>query len=265
MIFDTHAHFDDEAFDNDRRELLLSMKANNVDNIVNVGATLKGSYDSLALSREYSFIYAAMGIHPSEIKEMNDENFDILGKDILKNAYYNGGKVVAVGEIGLDYYYPEPERELQKDWFDRQLKLSKEVKLPIIIHSRDAAKDTLDILKANDAKDIGGIIHCYSYSEEIAREYLDMGFFFGIGGVLTFKKSQKIKDVVSYLPMDMIVLETDSPYLSPEPLRGKRNDSSKLIYVAQKISEIKNIPVDEVIDITEQNARRVYRLNANIG
>lgn len=264
MIFDTHAHFDDDAFNEDRDALLRGMKDNNVGLIVNVGASLQGAYDSLKLAKEYDFIYAAMGIHPSETGDLSLEDFDALCKVLEENAYYNGGKVLSVGEIGLDYYYSEPERDIQKKWFISQLELARKVKLPIIIHSRDAAKDTLDILTSQNASEIGGIIHCYSYSEEIAKEYLKMGFYFGIGGVLTFKNSVKLKEVVSMLPLDRIVLETDSPYLSPEPNRGKRNDSGNLKYVVKKISEIKGVSEEEVEKITFDNARRVYRLDADI-
>lgn len=173
-------------------------------------------------------------------------------------------KVVAIGEIGLDYYWNEPEPEVQKYWFVRQLNLAREVKLPVIIHSRDAAKDTLDIMKAEHAGDISGVIHCFSYSVEMAREYLNMGFYLGIGGVLTFNNAKKLKEVVAYMPIERIVLETDCPYLSPAPNRGKRNSSLNLPYVAAAISEIKGVPEKEVIAVTRENARRMYRLDTKV-
>ena len=170
-------------------------------------------------------------------------------------------KVVAIGEIGLDYYWNEPEPEVQKHWFVRQLQLAREVNLPIVVHSRDAAKDTLDIIKAEKAYEMGGVIHCFSYSLEMAKEYLNMGFYLGIGGVVTFNNGKKLKEVVSYMPIEQLVLETDCPYLSPVPNRGKRNSSLNLPYVVKAISELKGIPEERVIEITRENARRMYRLD----
>lgn len=261
MIFDTHAHYDDEAFDEDRKALLLSMKENGVGTIVNVGADIESSKMSLALSEEYSFIYAALGVHPSGTKELNEDQMEWLKKTALAYSAQNGGKVVAIGEIGLDYYWndeDEPDKTVQKKWFERQIVLAKEVGLPIIIHSREAAKDTCEIVKAKQAGENGGIVHCYSYSKELARDFLDMDFSFGIGGVVTFKNSRKLKEVVEYLPIDRILLETDCPYLSPVPNRGKRNSSLNLPYVVQTISEIKGIEPERVVEITQDNARKLF-------
>jgi len=169
-------------------------------------------------------------------------------------------KIVAVGEIGLDYYWDEPGHDIQKKWFERQLELAREVKLPVVIHSRDAAKDTLDMMKALHAEKIGGVIHCFSYTKEMAREYLNMGFYLGIGGVVTFKNAKKLKEVVEYMPMEQMVLETDCPYLSPVPNRGKRNSSLNLPYVVEEVARIKGISEDEVIEITNRNAKTMYRL-----
>lgn len=263
VIFDTHAHYDDEAFDEDRKELLLCMRENGIGTIVNVGASLESSQKTLALSEEYPFIYAALGVHPSETEELNDDLMEELKQTILRHCVRNGGKVVAVGEIGLDYYWndeDEPDREIQKKWFERQIALAREVRLPVIIHSREAAKDTFEIMKEQKAGENGGIVHCYSYSRELARDFLNMGFSFGIGGVLTFKNSKKLKEVVEYLPMDRILLETDCPYLSPVPNRGKRNSSLNLPYVVQAVSEIKGIAKEQVIEITEKNARKLFGL-----
>ena len=165
-----------------------------------------------------------------------------------------------MGEIGLDYYWDEPEREIQKEWFVRQLNMARKVKLPVIIHSRDAAKDTLDIMKGEKSWEIGGVIHCFSYGKEIAKEYLDMGFFLGIGGVLTFQNGKKLKEVAEYAPLEQIVLETDCPYLSPVPNRGRRNSSLNLPYVVKALADIRHISEQEVIDITNQNAKRLYRI-----
>lgn len=255
MIIDTHAHYDDERFDEDREELLLSMKEKGVEAIVNASASLKGCYDSLALAEKYDFMYFLAGIHPSDALDLEiDGNFDKIKGMAMHN------KCVAVGEIGLDYYWDEPERSIQKKWFEAQLNLANEINKPINVHSRDAYADTMDIIKSTKAYENGGIIHCFSYGVECAREFLDMGFMLGIGGVLTFKNGKKLKEVVEYAPLDQLVLETDCPYLSPEPFRGKRNHSGNIKYVAEKLAEIKNISVEEVIRSTRENAFRVYKI-----
>lgn len=253
MIFESHAHYDDEAFEKDQKELLSSLKENGIEYVVNVGASLASTKATIELINQYSFLYGAVGVHPSETAELNEENFKWLKKQCLHD------KVVAVGEIGLDYYWDEPAKDIQKKWFERQLLLAKEEKLPIIIHSRDAAQDTLEMMKCH-AKDLEGVIHCYSYSKETAKEFLDMGYYLGIGGVVTFKNAKKLKEVVEYMPMDRILLETDAPYLSPEPNRGKRNSSLNLVYVAKEIAAIKNISYDQVVDITNQNAKQLFRI-----
>ncbi|MGN0377348.1 MAG: TatD family hydrolase [Suilimivivens sp.] len=263
MIFDTHAHYDDEAFDEDRKELLSRMKENGIGTIVNVGASIESSKKALDLSGEYPFIYAALGVHPSETEELNDDLIGWIKETAFSHSVKNGGKVVAIGEIGLDYYWndeDEPDKNIQKKWFERQIALAKEVKLPVIIHSREAAKDTYDIMAALKAGENGGIVHCYSYSKELARDFLNMGFSFGIGGVVTFKNSRKLKEVVEYLPIEDILLETDCPYLAPVPNRGKRNSSLNLPYVVQAIGEIKGMEEEQVIEITERNAKRLFGL-----
>lgn len=254
MIFETHAHYDDEAFDEDRDILLTSMHENGIEYIVNVGASLKSTGESVKLAQRYPYIYAAAGVHPSETGELDEAGFAWLKEQCLLE------KVVAVGEIGLDYYWDEPAHEVQKIWFERQLDLAREIKKPVIIHSRDAAKDTFDIMVAKNAAEIGGVVHCYSYSAEMALDYVKMGFYIGIGGVVTFRNGKKMKEVVEAVPIEHILLETDCPYLSPEPNRGKRNSSLNLLYIAQKIAEIKGITYDEVVDITLQNAKYMYHL-----
>ena len=253
MIFETHAHYDDKAFDEDRNELLKSLPGNGIEYVVNVGASMDSTRSSIELAAKYDFIYAAIGVHPSETGELSENDIEWLKKEALSNK-----KVVAIGEIGLDYYWDEPERNIQKIWFERQLELAREVKLPIIIHSRDAAKETLDIMKAHKAEELGGVVHCYSYSKEIAKEYLDMGFYFGIGGVVTFKNAKRLKEVVEYIPLDRILLETDSPYLSPEPNRGKRNSSLNIPYIASAIAQLKGVEYDELVNIAYQNAKDMY-------
>jgi TatD DNase family protein len=252
MIFDTHAHYDDEQFDIDRDELLASMKANGIGHIVNVGANIKSTRGALELAHKYDFIYAAVGVHPSDVEELNEDSFELL------REWSQDGRCVAIGEIGLDYHWPDPEPEIQKKWFKRQLELARQERLPVIIHSRDAAKDTLDIMRVEHAEEIGGIVHCFSYSKEVAAQCVEMGFYIGVGGVLTFKNGRKMREVVEQTPMEKLLLETDCPYLAPEPYRGKRNNSLYLPYVVTEMARIKGISEQEVIDITEQNAKRVY-------
>lgn len=254
MIFETHAHYDDEAFDEDRDTLLSSMRENGIEYIVNVGANLKSTAASIALAQKYPFIYAAAGVHPSDTGELDEEVFLRLKEQCLLE------KVVAVGEIGLDYYWDNVERSVQKFWFERQLDLAREMKKPVIIHSRDAAKDTFDIMTAKNAEELGGVVHCYSYSPEMALDYIKMGFYIGVGGVVTFQNGKKMKEVVEAVPMERLLLETDSPYLSPVPNRGKRNTSLNLPYVAQKIAEIKGISYDEVVAVTADNAKKMYKI-----
>ena len=196
MIFESHAHYDDEKFNEDREELLSSMKENGIEYIINVGASLETTRNTVELIKKYPFIYGAAGVHPSDTAELNEENFAWLKEQC------NHTKIVAVGEIGLDYYWNEPDREIQKKWFRRQLEMAKETNLPIIIHSREAAKDTLDIMKEMECSKMSGVVHCFSYSKEIAREILDMGFYLGIGGVVTFQNAKAIKEVVAYAPLE---------------------------------------------------------------
>lgn len=254
MIFDTHAHYDDEQFHEDREELLEGMQRNGVGTIVNVGASLRGCKDSVELAKKYPFVYAAVGVHPDHTGDLNKESFSWLRQQS------DHEKVVAVGEIGLDYYWDNESHDIQKKWFIEQLNLAREKDLPVIIHSREAAADTLEIMKEH-ARGLSGIIHCFSYSKEMADEYVKMGFYIGIGGVVTFKNAKKVKEVVEEVPLERIVLETDCPYLAPTPNRGKRNSSLNLPYVAEEIASIKGITVEEVIEQTEKNARNVYRLN----
>ena len=251
MIFDTHAHYNDEQFDPDRDELLKTMEKAGVGTIMEIGASLKSSRQAVALSKQYPFVYAAVGVHPDNVGELNEETFQDL------TEMCEEPKVCAVGEIGLDYYWDKESREMQKYWFIRQLELAKEKELPVNIHSRDAAEDTMEILK-NYAGKITAIIHCYSYSKEIALEYVKMGFYIGVGGVVTFKNGKKLKETVRAIPLDRIVLETDCPYMSPEPNRGKRNDSRNIHYVAEEIARIKEETKEEVIKQTENNAKLIY-------
>lgn len=256
MIFDSHAHYDDEKFDEDRAQLLDSMAVHGIGYIVNVGSDLESTRRSLLLAEQYPFIYAACGVHPSDAGQLDEikDGFDQL------RTYCGREKCVAVGEIGLDYYWDKEDdvRSRQKYWFEQQLLLSKEMDLPIIIHSRDAAKDTLDMMKSQAGQGTRGVMHCFSYSVEIAREYLNMGYYLGIGGVVTFSNAKAIKEVVRYAPIEQILLETDCPYLAPVPNRGKRNSSLNLPYVAEMIAELKNMNKKDVVDITCRNAKNMY-------
>ena len=257
MIFETHAHYDDERFDGDREKLLEGMQDAGIGRIVNIGASLASTEDSVRLAECYPFVYAAVGVHPSDADQLNEVSFQWLASQT------SHPKVVAVGEIGLDYYWvKEPEaRKNQQYWFRRQLNLARETKLPVVIHSREAAKDTLDIAVDEKIRDIGGVIHCFSYSVEMAREYLNMGFYLGIGGVLTYKNARVLKEVVDYAPLDRLVLETDSPYLTPVPNRGKRNSSLNLPYVVEELAKIKGVTPEEVMETTWNNAMKLYRMD----
>ena len=251
MIFDTHAHYDDDAFDEDRETLLAQLKAAGIERVVNVGASIHSSHTTLELIEKHDFLYGAIGVHPSETEELNEEWMNWLEEKSHEK------KVMAIGEIGLDYHWEEPARDVQKYWFVRQLDLARKVKLPVIIHSRDAAADTLEIMKEH-GRDLGGVIHCFSYGPEMAREYLKMGYYLGIGGVVTFTNAKKLKEVVEYAPLDYLLLETDSPYLAPEPYRGKRNCSLYLNYVAEEIARIKKISYEEVVETTKKNAQELF-------
>lgn len=253
-IFDTHAHYDDKAFDEDREALLEALPGSGIARVVNVGSSVEACKRTIELMQKYDYIYGALGVHPCDCGELDEESFDWLKSQLSLE------KCVAVGEIGLDYYWDDVERDVQKKWFVRQLDLGREWGKPVIIHSRDAAKDTVDILNAEKAGDIGGVIHCYSYTKETARDFLKMDFFIGIGGVLTFNNAKKLKEAVEYIPMDKIVLETDAPYLAPVPNRGKRNLSLNLPYVVAALAEIKGISEEEVRRIVWENSIKLYRM-----
>lgn len=265
MIFDTHAHYDDERFAEDRERLLGSMEELGVSHIVNIGAAPEGCRDTVALVKKYpGKVFGAVGIHPEYAGSLNETLFSEV------RALSRQEGIVAIGEIGLDYAgeFAEPEEErrdrrLQQYWFERFLSLAREEKKPVMIHSRDAAEDTLGLIKDHteqakrEGSFRGGIIHCFSYSPELAEEYVKLGYHLGIGGVLTFKNARRLPEVVERIPLSRLVLETDCPYLAPVPFRGKRNESSYLRYVAEKIAEIKGISPEEAETATEANAWRV--------
>lgn len=252
MIFDSHAHYDDTAFDDDREMILDSLKDNGIGYVVDIGADMESTYKAVELAGKYPFIYAAAGIHPGSAEECTQDNIKKLYELSLEE------KVAAIGETGLDYHYEPVEKEQQKECFEAQMDLAHKTGLPLVIHSREAAKDTLEMMKSSDAAGVGGVIHCFSYGKEMAREYLDMGFYLGIGGVLTFGNAKKLREVTEYSPLDRILLETDCPYLSPEPKRGSRNSSLNLPYVVKAIADIKKVSEQEVITTTCENALKMY-------
>ena len=250
MYFESHAHYDDERFDEDRDTLLASFPAEGIETVVNASSDIKSSKASIALSEKYPFFYAAVGVHPHEVENITEADIDELRK-LSKHP-----KVVAIGEIGLDYYYDLSPRDLQRHWFKRQLELADELKMPVIIHSRDAAQECFDIIKNSNVRN--GVIHCYSGSAEMAEEYIKMGFYIGVGGSLTFKNNKKGVETVERIPIEKILIETDSPYLAPVPYRGKRNDSRLLKYVVERISQIKNSPENDICNITKNNAQNLF-------
>lgn len=253
MIIDTHAHYDDKQFDTDRDELLKQMESSGIGLIVNAGSTLESWEKIRKLTEEYPFMYGAVGIHPDDAGTLTEEHMDRM-EQLLELE-----KIVAVGEIGLDYYWDKESHDVQKKWFIRQLETARGKDMPVIIHSREAAADTMEIMRKY-AEGMRAVIHCYSYSAEMAREYVEMGYYIGIGGVVTFKNAKKLKSVVETIPLTSVVLETDCPYLAPEPFRGKRNSSLYLPYVVRKVAELKGVSEEEVIRQTEENSRILYNL-----
>ena len=252
MLFDTHAHMNDPAFDEDRDSVFLGLKDKGVGNVMNVGCCLASSKDCIALAEKYPFVYASVGTHPDTADEVNEEVLESY-RQMAKHP-----KVLAIGEIGLDYYYETIPREIQIRAFRMQMELARELNMPVIIHERNAHDDGMRIVK--EFKDVKGVFHCYSGSAEMARQLVDMGWYIGFTGVLTFKNARKAVETAERIPLDRIVLETDCPFMAPEPFRGKRNDPGYVPYMAQKLADLRGLSVEEVIEITTQNATRLYRL-----
>lgn len=248
-IFDTHAHYDDSRFDEDRDELIASLSEKGVSHIVNCGCDLKSSLTTVALAVKYDFIYAAVGVHAHEAEEATEGDLAEIER------LYEREKVVAVGEIGLDYHYDFSPRERQLEIFERQLILANRLDLPVIVHDREAHEDTMNLLKKYKPK---GVVHCFSGSAEMAKEIVKLGMYIGIGGAVTFKNAKKPVEVVEYLPLDRLLLETDAPYMTPVPFRGQRCDSAHIAYTAEKIAEIKAIDTQELIDICNKNAKNLF-------
>ena len=251
-IFDTHAHFDDERFDEDRGELLSSLASKGVELVMNCAVNPESIKSTVALANEYDFIYAAVGFHPEDLNPLSLADLELVKQTALEEK-----KVKAIGEIGLDYYWKEVPREKQLEFFEAQILLAKELDLPIIVHDREAHEDTYKLLLKHKPK---GVLHCFSGSSESAKEILKIGMYIGIGGSVTFKNNKKGVKVAETVPIERILLETDAPYMAPVPMRGKRNDSSLIIHVAEKIAEIKGLEPQEVIDICNNNGRKLFKL-----
>jgi len=250
-IFDTHSHYDDERFDEDRELLLHAMHANGVTGIVTCGCDVKSTEFAKQLAEKFNFVYFAAGFHP--------ENLEGVSLDDLKEMERLAGhkKCVAIGEIGLDYHWMSVSKEVQKKFFLAQIELAKKLKLPIIVHDREAHGDTLEILKQTKPK---GVLHCFSGSAEMAGEIIKLGMYIGLNGVVTFKNARKSLEVAKDIPLNRLVLETDCPYLAPEPHRGKRNDSSYIPFIAERLGEVLNMPAQNLLDITSENAKKLYNL-----
>jgi len=252
MLFDAHAHYDDEAFNNDRDEVIRKVHENGVAYILNASSNIASAVESISLAQKFDFVYAAVGIHPHDVQGINMNAISTIG-DMASHK-----KVRAVGEIGLDYHYQDTPRELQKLWFKAQINLAKNLGLPVIIHSRESHEDVLEIVKNENAKTVGGVFHCFSGSVEVAREALNNNFYISFGGPVTFKNARRPMEAVMYVPLDRLLIETDCPMLAPEPHRGRRNDSSYLRLIAEKIADIKGLSYEEVSEVTTNNAMRLF-------
>ena len=253
-LFDSHAHYNDEKFAEDREELLKEIYNSGVTKLVNAGYSLESSKSAIEIAKTHNFIYSTVGISPNDIDDYKKEYLEEI-KKLAKNE-----KVVAIGEIGLDYYWNKENKDLQKEVFVSQIKIANELNLPIVIHTREAIYDTLEILKNNNCSK-KGVFHCCPFNVDLVREGLKLGFYISFAGPTTFKNSKNAVEIIKMVPLDKILIETDSPYLSPEPLRGKRNDSRNVKYIAQKIADVKEIPVEEVAKITYENAKKIFEIN----
>ncbi|MBQ7000406.1 MAG: TatD family hydrolase [Oscillospiraceae bacterium] len=253
MLFDTHAHMDDRAFDLDREELLAAFPSQGVGLVMNPGCSLASSRNVDRLTRQYDYLYGAVGSHPDVADEVNEAVLEEYGMLCKQNP-----KIKAIGEIGLDYHYEDIPRDIQKQAFRAQMALAKELNLPVIVHEREAHEDGMKMVE--DFPEVTGVFHCYSGSAEMAKWLVNRGWYIGFTGVLTFKNARKAVEVASAIPLERIVLETDCPYMAPEPFRGKRNDPGKLYRMAEKLAEIRGLTVEEVQRITTENGKRLYRI-----
>lgn len=257
MLFDSHAHYDNEKFDQDRDKIIENAFKSGVKYILNPSSSPDSIEKCVGIANKYPNIYAAVGIHPHDASQINE---DVLLKieNLAKKV-----KVVAIGEIGLDYHYDFSPRELQKKYFESQIEIAKKVNLPIIVHNRDASEDSLKLIKQTNAKNVGGVFHCFSGSLEMARTLLQNNFYISFGGPITFKNAKKSLEIIKEIPLNRILIETDAPYLSPEPFRGKRNNSELVIHVAEKIAQIKQVNLEHVITKTCENALELFNIRSN--
>ena len=256
-FFDSHAHLDDEKFNEDREELIKNIYTEGIEKFVSAGYNLESSKKAIELSQKYKFIYATCGVSPNDIPQTEEELWNMLN-EIRKIAKENP-KVVAIGEIGLDYYWNKENKELQRKAFVEQIKIANELELPIVIHTRDAIMDTIEILKQNEVMK-KGIFHCCPLNRELVKEGLKLGFYISFAGPVTFKNSKNANEIIEMVPNEKMLIETDSPYLSPEPLRGRRNDPRNVKYTAKKIADVKNIDISDVARITFENAQKIFEI-----
>ncbi len=254
MLFDTHAHMDDRAFDADREQMLSQLPAQGIGLLMNPGCSLASSRAASALSQKYAYIYAAVGSHPDAADEVNEQALDAY-----RDLYRSNPKIRAIGEIGLDYHYEDIPRDIQKRAFRAQMALAKELGLPVIVHEREAHEDGMGIVA--EFPEVTGVFHCYSGSLEMAKWLVDRGWYIGFTGVLTFKNARKALEVAAGIPLERIVLETDCPYMAPEPFRGRRNDPGKLFRMAEKLAELRRLPLEEVHRATLENGKRLYHID----
>ena len=251
-IFDTHSHYDDEKFNPDREAILNNLQSQGVSLVVSCGCDIDSTQLNFDLAQKYDYIYFAAGFHPENLQGATLDDLKIIEK------FAQNKKCVAIGEIGLDYHWMDSPKEVQREFFEAQIELAKKLDIPVIVHDRDAHGDTLDILKSTKPK---GVVHCFSGSREMAREIIRLGMYIGLNGVVTFPNARKSLEVVKEIPIERLVLETDCPYLAPTPVRGKRNDSSNIPYIAEKISEVLGMDAQELLDITNKNAKKLYNLD----
>lgn len=252
MFIDSHAHLDDERFDEDRKALIDSLKENKIELVINIGYDIGSSRASVDLAKEYENIYAVVGVHPHDAQDVSEDYLEEL-KELSQEE-----KVVAIGEIGLDFYYDNSPRDIQRKVFLDQLELARQLDLPVVIHTRDANQETFEILKEAQAKGTRGVLHCYSGSPEMALEYIKLGYYISLGGPVTFKKARVPKEVAKVVPLDKLLIETDCPYLTPEPFRGRRNEPKYVAYTAEVIAEIKGISIEELVEATSRNTKNVF-------
>ena len=257
-IFDTHAHYDDEQFDNDRDEVIESLKNENVTKCINIGCSVKTAIKACEIANKYDFIYAAIGIHPSEIGQTT-EIIENQVKEIKEIAQKNK-KIIAIGEIGLDYHWNKSNKELQQKAFIQQIELANELKLPISIHTRDAIDDTINIIKNKIKIEFGGVLHCCPFNKELVRHGLEAGLYIAFGGTCTFKNAKNADEIIKMVPNNKMLVETDSPYLAPEPFRGTRNDSRNLKYIINKIANTKETTMETIANITYDNAKKLFKI-----